>query len=148
MAEGSDWFWWFGDDQDSGRDSEFDDLFRMHLRNIYRSLRADPPASLDEAIVPHVHVWDYGTPGSWAPPGFQVAVRTRAPGTLTIRPNGGPAHALELTPVGGVMSGTTHYQVNLGVPAPGTRFFEIDFDGAHDEPPGFTRVLHVSPPDA
>jgi alpha-amylase/alpha-mannosidase (GH57 family) len=148
MAEGSDWFWWFGDDQDSGRDSEFDDLFRMHLRNIYRGLRAEPPASLDEAIVPHIHVWDYGTPGSWVPPGFQVAVRTQAPGTLTIRANGGVPQVLELTPVGGVMSGTTHYQANLGVPAPGTRFFEIDFDGLHEEPPGFTRVLNVSPPDA
>jgi hypothetical protein len=35
-AEGSDWFWWFGEDQDSGNDGEFDDLFmagvhRHHL---------------------------------------------------------------------------------------------------------------------
>ncbi len=30
IAEGSDWFWWYGDDH--GR---FDDLFRMHLSNFY-----------------------------------------------------------------------------------------------------------------
>lgn len=34
-AEGSDWFWWYGSDQDSGNDAAFDDLFRTHLLNIY-----------------------------------------------------------------------------------------------------------------
>src|SRR5690606_5888571 len=29
-AEGSDWFWWLGNDQDSGRDHVFDALFRGH----------------------------------------------------------------------------------------------------------------------
>lgn len=32
IAEGSDWFWWYGDDA-SG---DFDRLFRMHLGNFYR----------------------------------------------------------------------------------------------------------------
>jgi alpha-amylase/alpha-mannosidase (GH57 family) len=31
-AEGSDRFWWFGKDQDSGSDDRFDDLFRLHLK--------------------------------------------------------------------------------------------------------------------
>ncbi len=53
MAEGSDWFWWFGEDQDSNNDAEFDDLFRIHLKNIYRSLGATPPAELEQHIVPH-----------------------------------------------------------------------------------------------
>jgi len=56
MAEGSDWFWWFGEDQDSGDDDEFDDLFRTHLKNIYRGLGTDPPPALDRHIVPHAVV--------------------------------------------------------------------------------------------
>src|SRR5205085_10359214 len=34
IAEGSDWFWWYGDDHSSDHDPEFDDLFRRHLRNV------------------------------------------------------------------------------------------------------------------
>jgi alpha-amylase/alpha-mannosidase (GH57 family) len=52
-AEGSDWFWWFGDDQRSASDEDFDDLFRLHLRNVYRFLGSEPPATLDVHIVPH-----------------------------------------------------------------------------------------------
>ena len=36
IAEGSDWFWWYGDDHSSAHDLVFDDLFRRHLRNAYR----------------------------------------------------------------------------------------------------------------
>ena len=32
IAEGSDWFWWYGDDHSSDHDVDFDDLFRRHLR--------------------------------------------------------------------------------------------------------------------
>ena len=36
-AEGSDWFWWFGNDQTApGGDKPFDDAFRTHLRNMYK----------------------------------------------------------------------------------------------------------------
>ena len=35
-AEGSDWFWWYGKDQDSGADVVFDTNFRLHLENVYR----------------------------------------------------------------------------------------------------------------
>ncbi|MBL7222583.1 MAG: alpha-amylase/alpha-mannosidase [Candidatus Brocadiae bacterium] len=50
VAEGSDWFWWYGDDRSSEQDAEFDRLFRGHLQNIYRLLDAEPPATLDAAI--------------------------------------------------------------------------------------------------
>ena len=47
-AQGSDWFWWYGADQDSGDDSQFDALFRTHLRTIYESLGEGlPPDLLD-----------------------------------------------------------------------------------------------------
>ena len=39
IAEGSDWFWWYGDDHSSDHDLAFDELFRRHVRNIYRRAR-------------------------------------------------------------------------------------------------------------
>ena len=46
IAEGSDWFWWYGDDHSSAHDLEFDDLFRRHLRNVYRALDKPAPEEL------------------------------------------------------------------------------------------------------
>jgi len=34
-AEGSDWFWWYGDDQDSGNDRGFSVDHRTHMVNVY-----------------------------------------------------------------------------------------------------------------
>jgi hypothetical protein len=46
IAEGSDWFWWYGDDHSSDHDRDFDDLFRRHLRNVYRALGQPAPDDL------------------------------------------------------------------------------------------------------
>jgi hypothetical protein len=46
IAEGSDWFWWYGDDHSSDHDPEFDDLFRRHVRNVYGSLGMPVPEEL------------------------------------------------------------------------------------------------------
>ena len=46
IAEGSDWFWWYGDDHSSDHDAEFDELFRRHLRNAYTALDVTPPEDL------------------------------------------------------------------------------------------------------
>jgi alpha-amylase/alpha-mannosidase (GH57 family) len=46
IAEGSDWFWWYGDDHSSDHDQDFDDLFRRHLRNAYRLLQLPVPDGL------------------------------------------------------------------------------------------------------
>jgi starch synthase len=54
IAEGSDWFWWFSRSHDSGMDQIWDNLFRLHLRNIYMSLSQPPPASLYQPIVKDV----------------------------------------------------------------------------------------------
>ncbi|MBN1590691.1 MAG: hypothetical protein JW888_14350 [Pirellulales bacterium] len=50
IAEGSDWFWWFGDDHHSEQDALFDRLFRTHLQNVYRVLDEHPPAELARPI--------------------------------------------------------------------------------------------------
>jgi alpha-amylase/alpha-mannosidase (GH57 family) len=50
IAEGSDWFWWFGDDHSSAQDALFDYLFRKHLQNVYLVLGEEPPAELSRPI--------------------------------------------------------------------------------------------------
>ena len=49
-AEGSDWFWWFGDDHFSPHSDRFDRLFRQHLSNVYRLLGQEIPTQLLEPI--------------------------------------------------------------------------------------------------
>jgi len=50
IAEGSDWFWWFGDENFTANQDDFDDLFRWHLRNVYTLIGMEPPAYLDIPI--------------------------------------------------------------------------------------------------
>jgi alpha-amylase/alpha-mannosidase (GH57 family) len=50
ICEGSDWFWWFGDVNPSASVSDFDQLFRVQLKNLYELLRLPVPAVLDEPI--------------------------------------------------------------------------------------------------
>jgi hypothetical protein len=66
IAEGSDWFWWYGDDHSSDHDLEFDDLFRRHLRNVYRLLQKPVP---DELFVSNISV-GAAPPGQADPTGL------------------------------------------------------------------------------
>jgi alpha-amylase/alpha-mannosidase (GH57 family) len=50
IAEGSDWFWWFGDSHSSAQDGLFDRLFRKHLQNVYTALGEPSPAELARSI--------------------------------------------------------------------------------------------------
>lgn len=49
-AEGSDWYWWYGDDFETAYKDEFDRLFRTHLRNVWTLAGAVPPDSLNQPI--------------------------------------------------------------------------------------------------
>ncbi|MEE9614989.1 MAG: glycoside hydrolase family 57 protein [Thermodesulfobacteriota bacterium] len=50
-AEGSDWFWWYGDEHASMSDGEFDALFRAHLTKLYDLIKVEPPTYLDVPII-------------------------------------------------------------------------------------------------
>lgn len=50
IAEGSDWFWWYGDEHSSPQAAVFDALFRKHLQNIYLLLEDVPPEELSRPI--------------------------------------------------------------------------------------------------
>ncbi len=45
IAEGSDWFWWYGE-----KNRDFDSLFRMHLRNFYTLIEKEPPTYLNTPL--------------------------------------------------------------------------------------------------
>ena len=49
-AEGSDWFWWFGDDFHSDIEEEFDTLFRGYLAGVFEAFGEDPPGLLGVPI--------------------------------------------------------------------------------------------------
>ncbi len=49
-AEGSDWFWWYGDDFHTPMAAIFDGLFRSHLAAVWRSTGQEPPADLSVPI--------------------------------------------------------------------------------------------------
>jgi alpha-amylase/alpha-mannosidase (GH57 family) len=46
ILEGSDWFWWYGED-DTG---DFDKLFRMHMRNFYKIIGKAAPEYLNNSL--------------------------------------------------------------------------------------------------
>ncbi len=51
-AEGSDWFWWFGDDHVTAQADIFDRLFRRHLEALYREAGLPVPQHLHQPIKP------------------------------------------------------------------------------------------------
>jgi alpha-amylase/alpha-mannosidase (GH57 family) len=50
ICEGSDWCWWFGDDNPSESVQSFDALYRRHLTNLYRLLEEEVPEELSQPI--------------------------------------------------------------------------------------------------
>ena len=52
FAEGSDWFWWYGSDQESGDDGYFDAAYRELLGQVYDGLGRDRPSFIRVPIIP------------------------------------------------------------------------------------------------
>jgi len=50
IAEGSDWFWWYGDDHFTHFADKFDRLFRANLQKIYQIYGDEPPAKILKPI--------------------------------------------------------------------------------------------------
>ncbi|MBI3245479.1 MAG: hypothetical protein HYZ50_03095 [Deltaproteobacteria bacterium] len=114
-AEGSDWFWWFGSDQDSGADADFDDYFRTHLKSVYR-LSAQPyPKALDQHIVPRTVVWSFTRQVPIISAHDTLTIRTNCAGTLRWWTD--DDRTLRSSPLqrrGGVMAGQCAYSLTFG----------------------------------
>ena len=54
-AEGSDWFWWFGEPNSSADDPMFDQQFRLRLQNVYKILGQPYPPDLDISVQEQVY---------------------------------------------------------------------------------------------
>lgn len=52
-AEGSDWFWWFGEGHSSNQDAMFDQLYREHLAAIYQALNEPVPPNVKRPVEIH-----------------------------------------------------------------------------------------------
>jgi len=55
-AEGSDWFWWYGADQNSGDDGSFDLQFRLTLQRVYELMGDEVPTFLMVPVIPQAAV--------------------------------------------------------------------------------------------
>jgi alpha-amylase/alpha-mannosidase (GH57 family) len=53
-AEGSDWFWWYGADQNSGDDGSFDEQFRKTLMRVYEIMGEPVPTFLKVPVIPQM----------------------------------------------------------------------------------------------
>lgn len=51
IAEGSDWFWWYGDEFSTEHKEEFDRLFRAHLMKVHLLLNSPIPEYLRNPII-------------------------------------------------------------------------------------------------
>ena len=56
IAEGSDWFWWYGEPNNSGQDYVFDYMFRERLKNVYIIFGRQYPEYLDKTLITSVEV--------------------------------------------------------------------------------------------
>jgi alpha-amylase/alpha-mannosidase (GH57 family) len=43
VLEGSDWYWWFGDDHHTTQRDAFEELFHAHLRAVFKAAGREPP---------------------------------------------------------------------------------------------------------
>lgn len=68
IAEGSDWFWWYGDDHFTPLAAEFDVLFRQRLINIFKLCGANPPPYLYEPIANGERKIKYKKPSTYISP--------------------------------------------------------------------------------
>ncbi|MHB8743668.1 MAG: glycoside hydrolase [Sulfuricaulis sp.] len=50
VCEGSDWFWWFGGDNPVATVADFEQLYRLHLTNLYQLIGVEPPEYLAQVF--------------------------------------------------------------------------------------------------
>ncbi|MFH1227988.1 MAG: glycoside hydrolase family 57 protein [Planctomycetota bacterium] len=62
IAEGSDWFWWFGPEHSSAMDTVFDALFRKNLMNVYLQSGLEVPEYLYTPIKQKKEISSYTQP--------------------------------------------------------------------------------------
>lgn len=114
-AEGSDWFWWYGDDQTCEPEQLFDALFRQHLRAAYERAELQVPSNLQPRPAPDIATWTPVNQIGTIPGHFRLRVQTGCPSSLTWSADGWQeSHEVALTPSGGVMAGLNVCSATIG----------------------------------
>jgi len=128
-AEGSDWFWWYGDDQTCDSEPLFDDLFRQHLRSAYSLAGMNPSAELDRSIVPRTEIWTFSNQKQSISRHDRLRIKAGCPGLLSWSTNGWKdVQKTALSPSGGVMAGLNVYTTTLGPFAEAAHVLEFFFE--------------------
>lgn len=142
VAEGSDWFWWFSDHQESGLDEVWDAAFRRHLQQAYRLAGLNPPSTLFTPILGHApggptglmdpmvdgrlttpDEWDQGIGLRWA--GGGAMQRSEGSPILDLRFGwSGEALFFLVVPQSPLLEGPVDVAFYLGIPA------DAEFGGA------------------
>jgi hypothetical protein len=73
-AEGSDWFWWYGDEFDTDHKALFDQVFRLHLANVYRLVGAEVPEFLRVPVLRQMSTMDIREPSALIAPALDGIV--------------------------------------------------------------------------
>ncbi|MEZ4470985.1 MAG: glycoside hydrolase family 57 protein [bacterium] len=76
IAEGSDWFWWFGEPFHGENDADFDHLFRARLRAAWVALGLTPPDAVEQPLDPPAPVAPVAEPRQLLRPRFAPADST------------------------------------------------------------------------
>lgn len=164
LAEGSDWFWWYGTDKDSGNDQYFDRAYRELLANVFRALAEPVPDSVTIPIIPERAEPPARAPTGlfspvvdgridqeeWAPGGFYRTsgdVQARSSATLEALRYGFDAERLHLSvqtsvPVSQALNGADLH-LYLSHPGQVASHPFVDREGERSELIGFDASMYV-----
>jgi len=96
-AEGSDWFWWYGDEFQTDHKELFDHLFRLHLANVYRLVGSEAPEFLKVPVLRQVSPADIREPSALIAPALDGLVTDfyewQGAGSVDGRPPLGSMHS-------------------------------------------------------
>jgi alpha-amylase/alpha-mannosidase (GH57 family) len=124
IAEGSDWFWWYGEQFHTDFSNEFDYLFRSHLQNVYDILGLPIPFEITQPIKPQKTITTTDEPTSFINPiidGFHTHyLEWAGAGSMTFNEKGGSMFTGESL-IQGIM-----YGFNLD-------FFFVRVSSSHNE---------------
>ncbi len=95
-AEGSDWFWWYGEQFVTDYAFEFDHLFRAYLQKAYRTIGLSVPESLLSPIRETVSLKPIDEPAKFIHPSIDGQITTYwewvGAGTILLEELGGTMH--------------------------------------------------------
>jgi len=76
LAEGSDWFWWLGDDNPTSLAPLYDRIFRLHLADACSQAGIDHPVDLEQSLKAVTQPIGVPVSSQWSPPKLDGEITT------------------------------------------------------------------------